>query len=106
MRDPVPVRMGGLAADLARIGSTASNPANSRVIQVLLEETRRFIEWTALETSLRVAHQLVDMQVALTLWLHVWPQAQHEPTQRALLAHQCRWWSDWVIQESGLLESQ
>lgn len=49
LRDAVPVRLGGLAADLARIGSTSVNPANSRVVEVLLEEARRFIEWTAEE---------------------------------------------------------
>ncbi len=47
LRDPIPVRLGGLAADLARIGSTSANPNNGRVVQLLLEEARRFIEWTA-----------------------------------------------------------
>jgi hypothetical protein len=103
LRDPLPIRLGGLAADLARIGSTVINPANARVVEVLLEEARRFIEWTAAETEPDVASQLVDLQVSLTLWLHAWLKAQVTPTHRALLAHQARSWSDQVLSMSGLL---
>ena len=104
MRDPLPVRLGGLAADLARIGSTASNPVNARVVEVLLEEARRFVEWTAGETEATQAGQLVDLQLSLTLWLRSWPRAHQDSTQRALLAHQARSWSDQVLAMSGLLE--
>ena len=51
MRDPLPVRLGGLAADLARIGSAGATPANASAVQLLLDEARRFIEWTAAETA-------------------------------------------------------
>jgi len=105
LRDPLPVRLGGLAADLARIGSAAMNPANARVVEVLLEEARRFIEWTAAEIEADTASQLVDLQLTLTLWLRAWPEAQASPVQRALLAHQGLYWSDQVLAMSGLLEA-
>ncbi|MBI3244412.1 MAG: hypothetical protein HYZ49_19205 [Chloroflexi bacterium] len=104
MRDPLPIRLGGLAADLARVSSTAMNPVNSQVVQVLLEEARRFIEWTATETKSDTASQLVDLQINLTLWLHVWPVASTNSFQRALLAHQASEWSDRVLAMSGLTE--
>jgi hypothetical protein len=102
MRDSLPVRLGGLAADLARVGSTAINPANARVVEGLLEEARRFVEWTAAETEPAVARQLVDLQVSLTLWLPAWLNNQTLPAHRALLAHQARNWSDQVLALSGL----
>lgn len=105
LRDAVPVRLGGLAADLARIGSTSVNPANSRVVEVLLEEARRFIEWTAEELDPDTAGEMVDLQLALTLWLHAWQNARSYPVERALLAHQAVCWSDRVLALSGLLTS-
>ena len=105
LRDAVPVRLGGLAADLARIGSTSVNPANGRVVEVLIEEARRFIEWTAEELDADTAGELVDLQLALTLWLHVWRNAQSHAVERALLAHQALCWSDRVLVLSGLIAS-
>lgn len=105
LRDAVPVRLGGLAADLARIGSTSVNPANSGVVEVLLEEARRFIEWTAGELDADTAGELVDLQLALTLWLHAWPNARTSAVERALLAHQALCWSDRVLVLSGLITS-
>lgn len=103
LRDPVPLRLGALAADLARIGSASSNVANSRAIQILLEEGRRFIEWTAAELEVDAAGELVDLQLVLTLWLHAWEHASSSPVQRALLAHDAVCWSDRVLGLSGLI---
>lgn len=105
LRDDVPVRLGGLAADLARIGSTSMNPANSVVVEVLLEEARRFIEWTGEELDADTAGELVDLQLALTLWLHAWETARASSAERALLAHQALCWSDRVLALSGLITS-
>jgi hypothetical protein len=105
LRDALPVRLGGLAADLARIGSTAVNPANGRVVEVLLEEARRFIEWTAEELDADSAGELIDLQLALTLWLHAWQNARIHTVERALLAHQAVCWSDRVLALSGLIAS-
>ena len=102
LRDPVPVRLGGLAADLARIGSAAANPANSAVVCVLLEEARRFIEWTAEALEIDVAAELIDLQLSLTLWLRAWEDARAHPAQRALLAHETNRWAERVLALSGL----
>lgn len=102
LRDPIPVRLGGLAADLARIGSASANPANGPAVQVLLEEARRFIEWTAAALDVEAAADLMDLQLALTLWLSAWGDAQAHTVQRALLAHEAAYWSDRVLALSGL----
>ena len=103
LRDPIPVRLGGLAADLARIGSISGNLANRGAVQVLLEEARRFIEWTAAELEAEAAGELMDLQLALTLWLHAWAHASARPVQRALLAHDALCWSNRVLALSGLM---
>lgn len=103
LRDPLSVRLGGLAADLARIGSASVNPANGRVVHVLLEEARRFIEWTAEALDVDAAAELIDLQLALTLWLRAWEDAQTHREQRALLAHEANCWSERVLALSGLL---
>src|SRR2546427_5026885 len=68
LRDPIPVRLGGLAADLARIGSASANAANGEAVHVLLEETRRFIEWTAAELDVDVAGGVLGPQLSLALF--------------------------------------
>ncbi|TXT23563.1 MAG: hypothetical protein FD131_5196 [Rhodocyclaceae bacterium] len=45
LRDPLPIRLGGLAADLARIASFSENPANRHAVASLLEEGKYFAEW-------------------------------------------------------------
>ena len=62
LRDPIPVRLGGLAADLARIGSAAVNPVNRGVVQVLLQVSRRFVEWTAEAFDVPVAGEPIELQ--------------------------------------------
>ena len=52
MRDPLPIRLGGLAADLARIQSFSDHPDHRDVVADMLEESRFFIEWTAPDAEL------------------------------------------------------
>jgi hypothetical protein len=104
LRDPLPGRLGALAADLGRLSSTATHPAHNRVVETLLEQARRFVEWTAAETSLSTAAELVDLQLILTAWLHAWPEAQASGPLRAALAAEAGHWSDRVLELSGLLD--
>jgi len=48
MRDPLPVRLGELAADLARVTSFSQNPANLAPVADLMREAAHFVEWCAL----------------------------------------------------------
>ena len=47
LHDALPVRLGALAANLARIKSFSSDPEHRDVVEGLLEESKFFIEWTA-----------------------------------------------------------
>ena len=103
LRDPVPRRLGALAADLARIGSIACHSMNAHAVASLMEEARRFVEWTAAETDVEAAAELVDIQRGLTLWLGAWPEAQNVASLRATLGHSALYWSDRVLSLSGLV---
>ncbi len=55
------------------------------------------IEWTAADAPVEVAAEWVDMQALLALWRRAWPEAQHSPLQRSLLAVQAKQWADQVL---------
>jgi hypothetical protein len=104
MRDPVPVRLAGLAADLARISSSARRPTGAAQVIPMIEECRYFIEWTAGEITAEQASELVDIQVMLTAWKQVWLETQATQSQRTLLSLQAKKWSDLVLGFSGLIK--
>lgn len=83
LRDPLPIRLGGLAADLARIASFSENPLNCEAVASLLEEGKYFAEWIAPEAPLETQAVLADLQVALAVWEHRWLNKSPVPTMRA-----------------------
>ena len=105
LRDPLPVRLGGIAADLARVSSCAQHEGSNDTVAMMLEESQWFIEWTAAETEPEVASELVDIQVLVSLWRRAWPEVQHQRAQCTILAVQAKKWSDQVLGYSGLLDA-
>ena len=105
LRDSVPVRLGGLAANLRRIKSFASHDANLEAVEGLLDESKFFIEWTAREADLDAAAELVELQIQLARWQYNWARIWADPAQRSQVAEQSRVWSDRVLGLSGLLPS-
>ena len=104
LKDPLPIRLAGLAADLGRIASSARHISGSASVTQMLEESQYFIEWTAAEADPEIAAELVDIQVMLSLWRKAWPEAQSHQTQRTLLSVQAKKWSNQVLDYSGLLD--
>jgi hypothetical protein len=103
MRDPLPRRLGGLAATLGRISSSAKKSSNPAVVSDLLDEARRLIEWTAGEAEPEVAAELVRIQILLTVWQTAWETASQNPHERLLLSLQAKDWSDKAVDFSGLV---
>ncbi len=104
LRDPIPIRLGGIAADLARIVSFSDNIKSAPAVQSSLEESRYFIEWVAPDIPIDDAAELVEIQRGLTHWYYIWPEVQNNPDERRKLADQARQWSDRVLAMSGLLD--
>ncbi len=104
LQDNVPIRLGGLAANLSRIKSFATNEKNKSLIESLIEESKLFIEWTAHETEIETAAKLVELQVELALWQikidRIWLDAE----QRKKISEKSDHWSQQVLMVSGLLD--
>ncbi len=104
LRDDLPVRLGGLAANLARVKSFSRHPGHLEPVNSLLNESKYFIEWTAPAATSEVQAELVELQIQLALWqqrlLTIWSDA----AQRQELADQASAWSQRVLQLSGLLD--
>lgn len=82
LRDPLPRRLGSLAADLARIASFSENPKNQRAVASLLEEGKHFAEWAAPDAPLDTQAVLADIQVALAVWERGWLRGTPVATMR------------------------
>lgn len=103
LRDPLPRRLGGLAATLGRISSSARKSTDPSIVSNLLDEAKHFIEWTAADAEPETAAELVRMQTLITLWQGVWADASENPKQRVLLSVHAKDWSDKAVDFSGLV---
>jgi hypothetical protein len=103
LRDPLPIRLGGLAANLARIQSFSEHPKNRDVVKNILEESKFFIEWTAREAKPEFQAELVTLQRQLSLWHYGWNVLWADETLRHAVAEKAGRWSQRVLEASGLL---
>ena len=103
IRDGLPVRLGGLAANLSRIKSFAAHDASREAVESLIEESKFFIEWTAAEVESEAAAVLVELQVQLARWQCQWAQIWSDPIRRRQVAEEASVWSKRVLELSGLL---
>jgi len=103
LRDRLPIRLGGLAANLSRIKSFAAYDASREAVESMIDESKFFIEWTAAEAEISTAAELVELQVQLARWQRNWSRIWADPGQRREVAEQSAAWSQRVLEMSGLL---
>ena len=104
MRDDLPVRLGGLAANLSRIKSFSVNDASGDVVESLIDESKMFIEWTAAQAEIHTAEKLVELQIQLALWQLQWGRIWNDSIKRKQVAEQSSLWSTQLLEMSGLLK--
>ena len=104
MRDQLPVRLGGLPANLSRIQSFSAHENSRETVASLIEESKRFIEWTAAQAEINTAALMVEVQVQLALWQIQWNRIWSNPMQRKRIAEQSGLWSKQILEASGLLK--
>lgn len=103
LRDNPEVRLGGIAANLARIHSFSDNIEHGDAVESLINESRYFIEWTApYLTNIEQQSDLLDLQRVLTRWLRHWSQIWPNDEQRHEVAKIAQQWSDQMLDMSGL----
>lgn len=103
LRDSVPVRLGSLAANLARVKSFSRNKENQTAVFDLFEESKHFIEWTAVETELGTAVELIELQLQIAVWQRQWQKIWDNEETRNLVAQTSADWSKKVLGKSGLI---
>jgi hypothetical protein len=69
----------------------------------LLEESKFFIEWTALDAGLDLQAELVELQVELARWQQSWSKIWADSVQRTAIVEQASDWSKRLLEMSGLL---
>lgn len=106
LRDPLPVRLGGLAANLARVQSFSDNPAHGKAVARLLEESAWFIEWTTADAPIDTQVELVACQRALAGWRLAWDQIWPDAKRRSEVAERAGAWSQRFLGRSGLLQAE
>lgn len=104
MHDSLPVRLGGLAANLSRIKSFSVNDNSRETVASLIDESKMFIEWAAPEAEITTAALMVDVQIQLALWQIHWDGIWADNTQRRHIAEKSGLWSKQILEMSGLLK--
>ena len=104
LRDDLPVRLGGLAANLSRIKSFSANEASHAVVESLIDESKMFIEWTAAQAEVHTAEKLIELQIQLARWQLQWKTIRADASKRSQVAEQSATWSKQVLEMSGLLK--
>jgi len=103
LKDGLPTRLGGLAANLGRIRSFAVGSGSDEVVESLMDEGKHFIEWTGAEAEVNTAAELVELQVELAGWQRSWPQIRQDAARRDQVTKRAGIWSERVLDLSGLL---
>lgn len=103
LRDDVPVRLGGIAANLARVRSFSTNQGQDQFVEMMIDESKHFIEWTTLDAESEIQSELVDLQIQLAVWKQNWTLIWNDLGQRSAVAGLAGKWSDRILDLSGLL---
>lgn len=106
LRDNLPIRLGGLASNLARISGCFMDGRRQEVAQTCIEESKWFIEWTITEFEPDTAAQLDQLQHALSVWQLKQYDIYNDRGQCQQVGKQAREWSDRLLDLSGLLDDR
>jgi hypothetical protein len=101
--DPLAVRLGGLAANLARIASFSKNIGHREAVLATMQESKWFIEWTAGELNHQDATELINLQLKMAIWQLQSDKKWSDNTWRYELIALSQQWSQRILQMSGLL---
>lgn len=91
-------RLGGLAANLARVASFSDHPGHEQVVEALVEESKFLIEWMAADVDLETLAKLVDIQRQLAVWHRHWSALWADEAARSFLGEQAGHWAEEMLQ--------
>ncbi|MFC1562310.1 hypothetical protein ACFL6I_00450 [candidate division KSB1 bacterium] len=103
LQDTIPTRIGGLAANLARMASFSKHDDHQKVVTATIQESKWFIEWTAGELSIDETAELIILQSQLARWELQSHKEWKNMQWRQELERNSRQWSERLLRMSGLL---
>lgn len=106
MQDGLPIRIGGIAANMARVGSISAWPETQDVAFDLLEESKFFIEWIAMEADIETTGALIELQLQLVLWQRQLDTSWSNDASRTEIGRRAKEYSNDLLQRSGLLNGR
>lgn len=106
LQDSVPIRLGGVAANLARINSASDHEGHRDLVRNMFEDSQYLIEWAAPETVLETQVQLIDLQLQLAIWKLKWDSIWNDGQLRRNVAESAGQWSNRSLDLSGLLNEE
>jgi hypothetical protein len=106
LRDPLPVRLGNLASNLARIRSIAVQPDLGEAARRVIRESKYFVEWAGIDADLQIQIELIELQRQLARWQYKWQEIWNDLEKRTSIAEQAGVWSEKILNRSGLLNPQ
>src|SRR5262245_58919280 len=106
LRDPLPVRLGNLASNLARIRSIATQPELGEAATRVIRESEHFVDWAGEDAEIEVKIELEELQRQLARWQFKWHEIWNDHEKRNSIAEQAGVWSKKILDRSGLLNPQ
>ena len=106
LQDPIPTRLGGLAANLARLASFSKHDEHQLAVSETIRESKWFIEWTATELSIDESAELIGLQSQLARWELQSHKEWKNMQWRQELERKSKQWSERLLDMSGLLEAE
>jgi len=103
MQDGLEIRLGGLAANLARLASFSDRMKHHGSVEYLFEESKWFIEWNVSDAPSEMQAELAELQIQLAVWHRAWQQGRMDGDRLGEMIAQAHNWSDRLLERSGLL---
>ena len=103
MQDTLAIRIGGLAANLARVSSFSKFDSAKKAVSGLIEESQYFIEWTATEYDLSMTVELVGIQRLLAKWNSTIDLIWNDTDKRGEISDRAKEISNQLLLKTGLL---
>ena len=104
-RQPLPIRLGNLASNMARIGTMASDERTAADGANVVEESRHFAEALITEET-PINGELIRLRGDLDSWLEAWPSLIASDEGRGAVATAATQWSGVLIERSGLAKQK
>lgn len=106
LRDPLPVRLGNLASNLARVRSLANHATMGEAAGKVFDESRLFIEWTIEDAGASQQAELNKLRELISRWRMELTEIWNDAERRNDVATQAAAWSQRILESSGLLNSR